>query len=138
MIDHKFNSKYLYKKEILYAKIRVSEVGHGQMLLDYADDTDAWSDRDMIVFVLFCRLRNFLLEKDKILLCKGCMLNVHPLPFQIMGINGLVLTMGKQIDREKDAVCLFDEELEIDKIVSVEEQHKFYKEWWKSVMGTSI
>jgi len=132
-MTHEFNVKYLDKTVILTAKILVTQITNGENLLEYSDRDGIWQDKDAHLFSSFCKLRKYLEGKGKILLCKGCRRNVHPAGFQIAWMYALVLTKGMPFDKAKDEVLIFDEELEIDQLVSVEEQDKFYRDWWNSV-----
>jgi len=137
-MSHEFDVKCLYRSEMITATINVTQIERGENLLEYRDSIESWSDKDTLLFVSFCKLRKHLKEREKILLCKGCRRNVHPSGFQLPWMYALVLTKGKRVDWVKDKVLIFDEEPELDQIVSVEEQEKFYQEWWQSVMGNSI
>lgn len=134
---HEFNINCLNRSTILKANIKVSQVDHGENLLEYADDTESWNDKDAHLFTSFCRLRKYLKEKEKIMLCKGCRRNVHPFASQLAWMYAFVLTKGKRVDHKKDKVLIFEEELDVEQIVDVEEQEKFYREWWEIAMGRS-
>lgn len=78
------------------------------------------------------------LENQKIqILCKGANKMVYPSSMQLnMGIgrSAYLLKIGEQA-KVKDIVDIFEEEENIDKCVSIEEQMKFFKLWINSLRG---
>ena len=133
-----FNVKCSQRNNIVDAKISVSQTEDGWKLLEYCDNTENWSNKGPHLFKSFCDLRIYLQHREKLLLCKGCRRDVYPAGFQLRWIHALLLVKGKAPDPVNDAVVVFDEELDVNQIVSVEEQEQFYREWWKSVTGKAI
>ncbi len=83
----------------------------------------------------FIGLQNIRMELEKIgfkLLCKGSRINVYPSGALLGGRNAYLLTLGRSPERN-ETVMIFDEEIDIDKISSVEKQQKFYNDWKQSL-----
>ena len=81
-------------------------------------------------------LRKELEKKNIQIICNGTAKNIYPSSMQMSMGSGRAaykLCIGEQA-RNSDAVDIFDcdEELEF---VNIEEQHKYYAEWLKSIMG---
>lgn len=134
-MNKEYKIKYLCQNTILNATIVLYFVDNGETLLKYIDEDEIWEEKGPHLFVTFCDLRKYLNLKEKILLCKGCRINVHPSGSQLKWIFAYNLTKGIRVDPDKDEVMIFDEELEMDKIVSVEKQEQFYREWIDSIRG---
>lgn len=130
-----FEVKYFYQNNVLVGAINLFRLSSGETLIEYIDDSEKWEDKDAHLFLSFCRLRNYLSSKDKLLLCKGCRKDVYPSGSQLKWIYAFLLRKGIRINPEKDEVMIFEEELERNKIASVEEQELFYHEWLSSIEG---
>ena len=130
-MTRQFNIKCLYHGKIIDAKILLIFIANGVTLLEYSDDTESLKFRDPHIFTSFCNLRKYLATKNKLLLCKGCRIDVHSR--KLATTFAYVLKKDVQPDPDKDKVMIFDEEAEIDKIGTVEEQYQFFLDWYKSI-----
>lgn len=130
-----FEIKYLYYNKIFNANIALQTEADGTISLVYADKhNDIFKFNDNHLFTAFCSLRKVLSEKGKTLLCKGCRIDVHPTGSQLKWIYAYLLTIGERIDPSKNKVVIFDEELAVNKLVSVEMQQRFYEGWLDSII----
>jgi hypothetical protein len=133
-MEKKFEIKCLYIHRMIAAEIIVRTEQAGTVSLLYNDeDNVTLIFNDAHLFTSFCRLRRKLLTEGKILLCKGARIDVHPTGSQLKWIYAYELQIGERITQSENKVVLFDDELDVSKIATVEEQEEFYIKWLNSI-----
>lgn len=135
-----FKVKYLKQGEIFNANINLIQIPEtGESSLSYRDeDNQSLNYINAHLYSSFLKLREDLLRQDKLLLCKGCVLNVHPSGRQLVWNTALILVKGKFPNPYTDSVIIFDEELDVSKLATIQEQKNFYKEWLKSTSSQPL
>jgi len=71
--------------------------------LKYKDENEEWGEKDPHLFVIFCNLRKYLADKNKVLLCKGCRIDVYPSGSQLKWIFAL---KGIRVKLEDEIIIL--------------------------------
>jgi hypothetical protein len=133
-MEKKFEIKCLHINHMIAAGIIVRTEDDGTVSLLYNDEENViLIFNDAHLFTSFCRLRRKLLTEDKILLCKGARIDVHPTGSQLKWIYAYQLQIGERITQSANKVVLFDDELDVNRIVTVEEQEEFYIKWLNSI-----
>jgi hypothetical protein len=125
--------KYIANGEEGKAMISLHKQNLGIFLLVYEDHSEVKEFSDSHLFVSFCNLRLSLEMENKMLLCKGARIDVHPSGMQLVWIYANKLVLGKRIDPKNDKVMIFDEEPDRTVIGSVLAQEMFYKQWLDSI-----
>lgn len=81
-------------------------------------------------------LRKKLEKKDIQIICNGAAKNIYPSTMQLSMGTGRVaykLFIGERA-RQSHIVDIFDYDEDLQ-FVTIEEQHKYYLEWLKSIIG---
>ncbi len=130
-----FKVKYAISNKLMDAKIVLVPLPKGETFFIYMDKAEVWHDQDPHIFTSFCKLRKHLEAQEKMLLCVGCKINVHPSGGLMHSVFALQLSMNTRVGIKKDVVMIFDEELDITKLATVNQQEEFYRGWLDSIKG---
>lgn len=123
--------------KVTKAKIQISDLVEGNnvySLIECHVNDIKIKTKDFIYTILFLDLRKKLESNGIFLLCKGCLVNVHPSGRQLISTKANELTIGKRVDRDK-VVDIFDPIKNLGEFFSIRNQKDFYDYWLISIKG---
>lgn len=134
-IEKKMNPEI---QDIIENKIYKFSGQYDIYIIKYQDEDGnhfiANSDRLNNAFYSLCKL----VENENIrMLIKGCHLQYYMIPRLKNTIYCTPLTLGKRLENNFLKINIFDFELDINKIVNIQRQKKYYEEWLDSIKGTT-
>ena len=116
---------------LVKCELNVEELNN-EVLLSLIMKDEIYQEKDTFPFVALCNLRLILEKQKRKICCKGNRLDVYSSGSTLVGFNAYMLKIGKPAN-DNDIICLFDEEIEFDKLSSVNEQEEYFYKWIESL-----
>ena len=105
-------------------------------IMEYKDEQNNYLKVDSErISISFYSLRKLLEIKNVKLLIKGARIDCYMIPRLQYSIKAQPLILGKRASYPEGLVYIFDKEEDVSKIVSVDEQMKYYDRWIESIIG---
>ncbi|MDM1409040.1 hypothetical protein [Myroides sp. DF42-4-2] len=118
-----------YKDNTTFQYIGSFKVLH----IKYIDDINEIEVSDIRTYEAFCKLVKNLEAKNIRMLIKGCSLQYSMVKALKSTMFTVKLRLGNEINFQKDKVNIFEKEMDVSKIVTLEEQDAFFNKWLDSL-----
>ena len=122
------NIKIICLNENDLAKLLVYDYGKSTKL-EFTYKDIMYIEEHEFPFTAFRKIRLAIEKLNIKLLCEGNRIDVHPSGMQLVGFMAYEMELGKPAT---NAVYIFDETDKVEKIGTVEEQTKYFDDWWDS------
>lgn len=104
--------------------------------MEYKDsENKIFKTEDIRTFDVFYKLYRMTENENIKMLIKGCSLEYYMVKFLTNTWLTMRLYLGQRVDYKTPTVSLFEEEKDVEKVVTIEKQKAYYNQWLKSIEG---